>query len=33
MKVIIGKSKVHNNNLPKSVNINKNLITDKKIIA
>ena len=33
MKVIIGKSKVYNNNFPKSLNIGKKGITDKKTIA
>ena len=33
MKVIIGKSKVYNDNFPKSLNIDKKEITDKKTIA
>ena len=33
MKVIIGKSKVYNNNFPKSLNIGKKGITNKKTIA
>ena len=33
MKVIIGKSKVHNGNFPKILNIDKKEITEKKTIA
>ena len=33
MKVIIGKSKVYNDNFPKILNIGKKEITDKKTIA
>ena len=33
MKVIIGKSKVYNDNFPKILNIDKKEITDKKTIA
>ena len=33
MKVIIGKSKVYNDNFPKRLNIDQNEITDKKTIA
>ena len=33
MKVIIGKSKVYNNNFPKLLNIDKKEITDKKTIT
>ena len=33
MKVIIGKSKVYNDNFPKTLNIDKKEITDEKTIA
>ena len=33
MKVIIDKSKVYNDNFPKSLNVGKKEITDKKTIA
>ena len=33
MKAVIGKSKICNDKFPKSLNINKEEITDKKIIA
>ena len=33
IKIIIGKSKVYNDNFPKSLNIDKKEITDKKTIA
>ena len=33
MKVVIGKSKICNDNSPKSLDINKEEITDKRIIA
>ena len=33
MKVLIGKSKLYNNNFPNFLNIDKKEITDKKTIA
>ena len=33
MKVVIGKSKICNDNSPKSLDINKEEITDKRIIT
>ena len=33
MKPVIGKSKICKHKFPKSVNINKEEVTDKKIIA